>query len=226
MANIEHSLEDTLQRMLDIALIIAVTADLAGVTLLATDDDLYTPYYIDPRSPRIDRTQYDHGRGPGLDAWRDGRIVHIADIDQVMNRYPDFVLEAKRHGVQAVIGLPLPGHDRGRPVGTLSLYSRRAASFSDHDIETLSNIAELIGFVVVNASAYRQATQLGQQLTEAMRSRAVIEQAKGVIMASTGTDSDGAFDLLRQQSQAENRKVRDLATELVERQTHGAGPVR
>ena len=55
-------------------------------------------------------------------------------------------------------------------------------------------------------------------LAAALESRATIEQAKGVIMATTGCTPDDAFDLLRQQSQTENRKLRDIAAEVVARQ--------
>lgn len=51
-----------------------------------------------------------------------------------------------------------------------------------------------------------------------MASRATIEQAKGILIGATGCTPDDAFDLLRQQSQAENRKLRDVAQEIVERQ--------
>jgi AmiR/NasT family two-component response regulator len=50
-----------------------------------------------------------------------------------------------------------------------------------------------------------------------MESRAIIEQAKGVIIATSGCSADEAFDLLRLQSQTENRKLRDIASELVTR---------
>jgi AmiR/NasT family two-component response regulator len=52
-------------------------------------------------------------------------------------------------------------------------------------------------------------------LRAAMHSRAVIEQAKGIIMGATGCDAEAAFDLLRQQSQHLNRKLRDVAEEVV-----------
>ena len=51
-----------------------------------------------------------------------------------------------------------------------------------------------------------------------IESRAVIEQAKGVIIASSGCTADEAFAILRGQSQLENRKLRDIATELVQHQ--------
>jgi hypothetical protein len=52
-------------------------------------------------------------------------------------------------------------------------------------------------------------------LRRAMEHRAVIEQAKGIIMASTGRTPDEAFELLRQQSQHSNMKLRDIAADIV-----------
>jgi AmiR/NasT family two-component response regulator len=72
--------------------------------------------------------------------------------------------------------------------------------------------------VLVNASAYWQASHLSEQLAEAMRSRAVIEQAKGILMArSPQLSADEAFDVLRRASQRENVKLRDIAQRIVDR---------
>jgi AmiR/NasT family two-component response regulator len=71
--------------------------------------------------------------------------------------------------------------------------------------------------VVWNALAYWTAHQEAANLSRAMEHRAVIEQAKGIIMASQHCGPDEAFDLLRRASQRENRKLRDLAVDLVER---------
>jgi AmiR/NasT family two-component response regulator len=82
-------------------------------------------------------------------------------------------------------------------------------------------LAAAASIVLANASAYWAALELSEQLNDAMRSRAVIEQAKGVIMATAGCNADAAFDLLREQSQSENRKLRDIAQDIVIRQDRG-----
>lgn len=67
------------------------------------------------------------------------------------------------------------------------------------------------------AGLYWSAASEATGLVRAIESRAVIEQAKGVIMATTGCSADEAFGLLREQSQMENRKLRDIASEIVAR---------
>jgi len=62
--------------------------------------------------------------------------------------------------------------------------------------------------VLVNASAFWEAAQLGDQLGQAMQSRAVIEQAKGILMArSPQVSAVDAFDLLRKASQRGEREA-------------------
>ncbi len=71
--------------------------------------------------------------------------------------------------------------------------------------------------LLANSSAYWRAAALSQGLSEAMKSRAVIEQAKGMVMAAAGTDVDTAFEILRSVSQQEQRKLRLLAEDIVAR---------
>ena len=68
---------------------------------------------------------------------------------------------------------------------------------------------------LANAQLYRAAQQLSEQLTEALASRAVIEQAKGALMATHGVDEQGAFGMLRERSQRANRKLRDVAADVL-----------
>ena len=70
--------------------------------------------------------------------------------------------------------------------------------------------------MLANAQAYWDAHLLSTGLAEAMRSRAVIEQAKGILMAAEGIDEDEAFDILTRASQRENVKLRDVALRIVD----------
>ena len=76
--------------------------------------------------------------------------------------------------------------------------------------------------MISNAQAYWAASELTRNLTIAMESRAIIEQAKGILIARHGLDDDAAFDRLRHQSQTENRKLRDVATEIVDHARNAA----
>ena len=69
---------------------------------------------------------------------------------------------------------------------------------------------------MANAHLYETTSALAQQMAEAMSSRAIIEQAKGILMAQQGVDSEAAFAMLSRASQTANRKLRDIAQAIVD----------
>jgi AmiR/NasT family two-component response regulator len=77
--------------------------------------------------------------------------------------------------------------------------------------------AEQASVALANAQLYDSAYRLTQQLQEALTSRAVIDQAKGLLMGQHRVGADEAFNILRTASQRDNRKLRDIAQELVDR---------
>ncbi len=77
--------------------------------------------------------------------------------------------------------------------------------------------------VVANAQAYWSTLEAIRNLTVALDSRAVIEQAKGVLIARHGLSDDEAFAELRRRSQEANRKLREIATDVVEQARREAG---
>ena len=209
------SMGETLLRVSQITTDALPAADMAGITLLGADGKPTTGIFTDPEAPEVDAAQYASGRGPCLDSWRLQTVIRLDDLDAA-GAYPEFVAAARAHGVQSSLSLPLmAGEDAA---GALNLYSRTAKRFTDDDERTGILLAGAAAIVLVNASAYWQASQLSEQLSQAMQSRAVIEQAKGILMARTPhLNADDAFDLLRKASQRENVKLRDLAQRIVDR---------
>lgn len=191
-------------------------AEMAGITMLGDHGKPTTAVFTDPEAPEIDAAQYESGAGPCLDAWRQRRVVRVDDLASVSSQYPEFAKAARSHRVESVLSLPLVAGTNG--LGALNLYARTPAGFTDDD-ETLGlELASAAAVVLANASAYWEASQLGEQLSQAMRSRAVIEQAKGILMArSPDLSPDDAFDVLRKASQRENVKLREIAQRIVDR---------
>ena len=118
----------------------------------------------------------------------------------------DTLLEVSRITVDAVPAAEMAGITMLSEHGTPT-----TAVFTDP-------LASAAAIVLANASAYWEANQLSEQLNQAMRSRAVIEQAKGILMArSPDLGPDEAFEVLRKASQRENVKLRDIAQRIVDR---------
>ena len=214
----ERSMGDTLLRVSEITIDALPPAEMAGITMLGDDGTPTTGVFTDPQAPEIDAAQYAAGRGPCLDAWRHGRVVVLDDVAGAVDDYPEFVRAAQAYGVGSVLSLPLAAGDTG--LGALNLYAPAGKSFADSDEALGLDLAAAASIVLANASAYWEASQLSEQLTEAMRSRAVIEQAKGMLMARSPELSPAdAFDVLRRASQRENVKLREIAQRIVDRKS-------
>ena len=173
-----------------------------------------TAVFTAEKAPEVDQLQYDEGAGPCLSAYREGTVVRI-DSTRTDARWPRFAARAAEHGVLSSLSVPLVVEDRS--LGALNFYGQVEGAFTEVDERVGSGFATQAAIVVANAQAYWGARERSLHLDEAMRSRAVIEQAKGIIMARTGVTAEAAFNILVRASQRENRKLRTLATELVER---------
>jgi AmiR/NasT family two-component response regulator len=97
----------------------------------------------------------------------------------------------------------------------LNIYGGGEASFDDETKDLASAFAGYAAVAVANAGAYARVVHRAQHLQRAMESRAVIDQAKGILMAQQGVSADAAFDLLSTRSQTSNRKLRDVARDIV-----------
>ena len=219
----QTTVAEALDRIAQITREAIPAADIVGMSMLGEDGRPTTAIYTDPESPAIDEAQYREDRGPCLDAWRDNDVFRFDDIEECEAQYPGFARACRDHGVRSTLSLPMAAGDVA--VGAMNLYSRVAEGFGDDDESMGLDLAAVGGTVLANVSAYWTAFELGHHLNEAMASRAVIEQAKGVLMATTpGLDADGAFDLLRRASQRENVKLRDIARQIVEGRGEASGP--
>jgi GAF domain-containing protein len=209
-----ESLTDTLLRIAATA-VEALGADMSGLTLLDAKGKATTAVFTDEAAPEIDQAQYDADRGPCLDAYRT-RTIHRVEDTTTDARWPEYARAAQAHDIHSSLSLPLVVEGSG--IGALNLYARPLAKFDTNSAAFGQAFADQAAIAVVNGIAYWEKVTLAEHLQTAMESRAVIEQAKGIIMATAGCSADDAFKILRDQSQAENIKLRDVAAELVRRQ--------
>jgi GAF domain-containing protein len=102
-----------------------------------------------------------------------------------------------------------------RMVGVLGLYDALRRVWSDSDLHHVGLLADFVGRHIASEVELRQQRQLVEQLTTALESRVVIEQAKGVLAAQHGIEPDEAFQILRKRSRDRNTKLRQIAAEVV-----------
>jgi GAF domain-containing protein len=209
----EQSLDGLLQHILDLTARSISSAAAISVTVVDDDDGGYvTAASTDDRADAVDAIQYGLAEGPCIDALETGREHHLLHLEQEA-RWPRFVEQALDLGFAGVLSVPLS--TAGGTIGALNLFVVQPDVLSDDDIELAQRIAAPAATTLANAGAYRRVARLADQLQEALESRAVIEQAKGILMARQGCDADEAFGILRSISQSSNRKLRRIAGEVV-----------
>src|SRR3712207_2485475 len=163
---------------------------------------------------QADELQYEEGGGPCLDAGRGGVVLRIDDV-RTEERWPGYIERVRRTEVRSSLSVPLPY--QGSSIGALNIYSTQPAAFATPESLTAGlEVAETIAVAVANADAHAQLVDHAQNMRRAMESRAVIEQAKGVLMAQRHVTPEQAFEMLREASQRSNRKLRDIAVGIVE----------
>lgn len=174
-----------------------------------------------PVAVTVDNAQYRGNGGPCLEAIRTSRQVQIV-VQESAARWPIFAEEATRAGIASVISTPLGGTGNGA-VGALNIYVSNGSHIEEGDLRTAELLGEQASILVDRALVLAGANQLNEQLRQALATREVIGEAKGILMQSQNCTRDQAFDILRRASQRENRKLRELAEELVLRVEARAG---
>ena len=169
----------------------------------------------------LDEIQYHQGYGPCLDAGRWNEVVHVDDMS-TEERWPLYTPLAVEHGVHCSVSLPLPVENY--LVGAVNVYATRAGTFTKQSIAIGTALAAHITAALSFAESSHGHRLRAENLARAMRSRDVIEQAKGMIMAQQKCSAEAAFTMLRKLSMDANIKLQDLAVSLV---ASGSGhPVR
>ena len=203
---------ELLVRIAGLAARAVTAADWCSVTLgdPAQPDDTASD---SGRAQRVDGAQWRTGEGPCATAWRVGAPVVAADVRRD-ERWPRLAASVAGDGVAAALAVPVLLE--GRPAGVLNLYSARPGGLDDErHLDRALVFAEAVAAVLRDARRTEELRTTAAQLQEAMRSRAGIEQAKGVVAAWLGCSVEEAFAVLSAVSQDRNVKLRDLAALVV-----------
>ena len=187
-------------------------ADMVSVTLLS-DGDPVTGAATGQEALDVDVAQYLVDEGPCLEAARTGQVVHAVTAE-LPDRWPSFGRLAAGFGVAGYLSAPLCVD--GEAPGSLNLYSERPDRFRALDAALLELYTTAAEAALRNARRYLRARGQAAQLRQALTSRAVIDQAKGVVMAVHRVTADEAFAMLVDRSQRENVKLRDFAERFIE----------
>jgi GAF domain-containing protein len=183
-----------------------------SVTLL-TGDEAVTAVYTGDLALTLDESQYAYGHGPCMHAASSGEPVEVEDA-RSDSRWRDFLDVAVRHGCLSSLSMPLALHERVS--GALNIYARQPAAFDQPTREFARRFSSYGAVVAGNMLVYESALDRAKNLEAALASRAVIDQAKGILMERFKLTADQAFQALTRVSMETNTKVRDIAARFVD----------
>ena len=209
----ELSMESLLQTVADQVTVVLPGNLEASVTLLVKEAPT-TVAFTGQLALDLDHVQYERGHGPCLHAARTGEMTEIVDT-RTDSRWPDYARRAAGHGNLSSLSIPLLIDEDDRVSGALNLYARTSGAFDEDTRSAAMAFGPYAAVAAGNVRAYQSARDRADHLEAAMQSRAVIEQAKGVLIERYKVTPDHAFRLLALASMNVNRKVRDVADDLV-----------
>lgn len=209
---LDDTVEDLLQRVVVLARHTLGSARSVSITV-PDAGGFRTTNSIGEEALPIDLAQYEGGDGPCLQALRTAHQVQV-EVGTNGHGWPLFEERASAFGVTAVLSTPLV-RDPGEAIGALNVYRVQEGAFGADEMRTAEILGEHAAILLGNALDLISVTRLNEQLRQALASREIIGEAKGIIMERQSCTRDEAFNILRRASQRENRKLRDLAEELV-----------
>jgi GAF domain-containing protein len=211
------SLDGVLERIADLAKRSLAGADDVSVTLVRAGA-ARTAVSTGPLARGLDEWQYEHGQGPCLEAAAAHSAVSITDL-ATERRWPLWSERALSAGAHSSLSVGLPVQEG--VIGALNVYATRANAFDEDSILLTETFAGYAAVALANAHLYDTTAGLAEHMRRAMEHRAVIEQAKGIIIAERQCTADEAFAILSALSQHTHRKLRDVAAALVARTADG-----
>jgi GAF domain-containing protein len=160
-----------------------------------------------------DHTQLHPFPCPCRDAYSTGEVVRVADVRHESVRWPEFSAAATRLSMPGVAAVPMRLSDQ--TIGALNLYSPEPRDWSDEDMAVAGVLASMATSYIVNTSKLAQQEQLSEQLQEALTSRVVIEQAKGIISQQKSVTLAQAHQLMSDHARTNRASLRVVAEAIV-----------
>jgi hypothetical protein len=211
----------------DVCAVAARSADLSGAWVAASRNG--EPYFVmfvtDPVCERLAELQLTLGEGPCHDVLASAAPVLAADLGDAESgrRWPAFTPEARGHGAEAVFAFPLIV-GAIRP-GVMGLYRRSAGILRDGQLGDLLILADAATLLLLDAADGGTAAAdadgdggwLDGQSPELALRRAEIDQATGMLTVQLGVPVTKAFVRLRAYSYSEDRRLADVASDIVAR---------
>jgi GAF domain-containing protein len=186
----------------------------AGVMLSSANGDLRLVASSSETMRLVELFELQAKEGPCLDAFRTGDRVEHENLRAGSGRWPRFATVALEAGFQSVFALPLRLRDM--TIGALNLFSTEHSPMDEADVLVARAFADLATISVLQQHHTAESQRVNEQLTNALTSRIVIEQAKGVVFERAGVEMDEAFARLRAYARNHNLRLTDVARSAID----------
>ena len=196
----------------------AVDVDSAGVMLASPGGELQFVASSSESMRVLELFQIQANEGPCVDCFRDGKAIVNYSLSEADGRWPHFTPRALDQGFRSLHSLPM--RLRGRTIGALNLFRTTQGPLEVDDVVVVQGLADVATIAILQHRSSLDAHTLNEQLSNALNSRIVIEQAKGIISQATSSDMDKAFARLRAYARNHNEGLTDVATRIVEGSLH------
>jgi len=181
----------------------------AGLMLASADGELRVLASSSDAMRILEVFEAQLDEGPCVDCYRSGRpIVHL-QLDGDDGRWPRFAPRAVAAGFRSVHALPM--RLRSQTIGALNLFRCDDGPMAEGDAVAAQALADVATIAILQHRASQEAQLLTEQLTRALDTRVVIEQAKGVVAERAGLDMEEAFRRLREHARGHNLRLHDVA---------------
>lgn len=190
-----------------------VDVEAAGVMLGLPGGELQFVASSSESMRMLELFQIQANEGPCVDCYADGVPIINHELVDPDDRWPRFSPRAIAQGFHSVHCLPM--RLRGRTIGALNLFRTDVGLLTPADVTVAQGLADVATIAILQHQSSLSARLLNDQLSFALNSRIIIEQAKGMISQSANCDMDQAFGRLRSHARNHNLRLTDVATDVV-----------
>lgn len=191
--------------------------DVASAGLLLADEAgrLHVLAASSQAARELEVFQLQRDEGPCRDCFHAGTKVDVPNLDEQVDRWPQFVPHARAAGFQSVHAVPL--RLRTRVLGAMGLFGTRIGALEEGDHALAQALADVASVALVQERLAADQEALNSQLQTALNSRIALEQAKGAVAYAGRVDAGEAFDRLRRYARDHNRRLTEVAADVAAR---------
>jgi hypothetical protein len=182
-----------------------------GISLIAKPGAQVTVAASGDITERLEELQFSVGEGPCLDAHASRRPVLSSDLLAPGGRWPGYAQAVAEHGVRAVFAFPL--QVGGARMGAMDVYRDRVGGLSSGALVQALTFAEVATSDLLGSQ--REPGGRDEVLRDAVDNRYQVYQAQGMVTVQLGVDLAEAMVRIRAYAYAENRRLGDVADDIV-----------